>query len=61
MVAHRSKEAADSMVGAEDPGQVEAMQRFGRVPARELGLHVSIACRASKTGLAVQPECTLSP
>ena len=35
--AYRLKEREDSVVGAKEPRQVEAVQRLCRVPAREVG------------------------
>ena len=40
--ANRSKEAEDSVVGAEEPRQVKAVQRLRRVPAKEVGWALSL-------------------
>lgn len=49
--AYRLKEREDSVVGAEEPRQVEAVQRLRRVPAREVGWARELCMEGEQTML----------
>lgn len=64
--ANRSKEAEDSVVGAEEPRQVKTVQRLRRVPAKEVGWarelcmegeQTMLCCTASGYPQPVDPVC----
>ena len=49
--AYRLKEREDSVVGAEEPRQVEAVQRLRRVPAKEVGWARELCMEGEQTML----------